>query len=140
MQNYLLRLAWLKFAKILVKIFTKNQQGSSVSHKKKKEKRMEREFCLNHRGYHIRIENNLSIDEINKLTSDVEIIVNEHTGIKNYFLQTGQFSNVVAGGGGSSEDLIATAYFEFVDRNQRKNGHGLHKILSKLMDIKLNVA
>ena len=37
---------------------------------------------------------NLSIDEINKLTSDVEIIVNEHTGIKNYFLQTGQFNNV----------------------------------------------
>ena len=64
MQNYLLRLAWLKFPKILVKIFTKNQQGSSISHKKKKEKRMEREFCLNHRGYHIRIENNLSTDEI----------------------------------------------------------------------------
>ena len=74
---------------------------------------------------------NLSIDEINKLTSDVEIIVNEHTGIKNYFLQTGQFSNVVAGGGGSSEDLIATAYFEFVDRNQRKNGH---EIISELRD------
>ena len=74
---------------------------------------------------------NLSIDEINKLTSDVEIIVNEHTGIKNYFLQTGQFSNVVAGGGGSSEDLIATAYFEFVDRNQRKNGH---EIISELSD------
>ena len=74
---------------------------------------------------------NLSIDEINKLTSDVEIIVNEHTGIKNYFLQTGQFSNVVAGGGGSSEDLIATAYFEFVDRNQRKNGH---EIISEFRD------
>jgi len=74
---------------------------------------------------------NLSIDEINKLTSDVEILVNEHTGIKNYFLQTGQFSNVVAGGGGSSEDLIATAYFEFVDRNQRKNGH---EIISELRD------
>ncbi len=74
---------------------------------------------------------NLSIDEINKLTSDVELIVNEHTGIKNYFLQTGQFSNVVAGGGGSSEDLIATAYFEFVDRNQRKNGH---EIISELRD------
>ncbi len=74
---------------------------------------------------------NLSIDEINKLTSDVEFIVNEHTGIKNYFLQTGQFSNVVAGGGGSSEDLIATAYFEFVDRNQRKNGHD---IISELRD------
>ncbi|MDC3204362.1 efflux RND transporter permease subunit [Pelagibacteraceae bacterium] len=74
---------------------------------------------------------NLSIDEINKLTSDVEFIVNEHTGIKNYFLQTGQFSNIVAGGGGSSEDLIATAYFEFVDRNQRKNGH---EIISELRD------
>jgi len=74
---------------------------------------------------------NLSIDEINKLTSDVELIVNEHTGIKNYFLQTGQFSNIVAGGGGSSEDLIATAYFEFVDRNQRKNGH---EIISELRD------
>mgnify|MGYP001414748037 FL=1 len=74
---------------------------------------------------------NLSIDEVNKLTSDVELIVNEHSGIKNYFLQTGQFSNVVAGGGGNSEDLIATAYFEFVDRNQRKNGHD---IISELRD------
>ena len=51
--------------------------------------------------------------------------------LKIYFLQTGQFSNVVAGGGGSSEDLIATAYFEFVDRNQRKNGH---EIISELRD------
>ena len=34
-------------------------------------------------------------------------------------------------GGGSSEDLIASAYFEFVDRNQRKNGH---EIISELRD------
>jgi multidrug efflux pump len=74
---------------------------------------------------------NLSIDEVNKLTSDVELIVNEHSGIKNYFLQTGQFSNVGGPGGGNSEDLIATAYFEFVDRNQRKNGH---EIISELRE------
>ena len=74
---------------------------------------------------------NLSIEEINKLTSDVEFIVNEKKGIKNYFLQTGRFSNMGPGGGGNTDDLIATAYFEFVDRDERENGH---KIIAQLRD------
>ena len=56
---------------------------------------------------------NLSIEEINKLTSDVEDIISNHPGIKNYFLQTGQFSSVGQGGGSSTEDQIASAFFEF---------------------------
>ena len=73
---------------------------------------------------------NLSIEEVNRLATDVEIIISKRSGIKNYFLQTGQFSNVVSsGGGGNSEDLIATAFFEFVDRDKRENGH---KIIADL--------
>ena len=72
---------------------------------------------------------NLSIEEVNRLTRDVEIIIDEKSGIKNYFLQTGQFSNVGGGSGGNSEDLIATAFFEFVDRDKRENGH---KIIADL--------
>ena len=74
---------------------------------------------------------NLSIEEINKLTGDVELIVDEKKGIKNYFLQTGQFSSMGPGGGGNTEDLIATAYFEFVDREERENGH---KIIAQLRE------
>ena len=49
----------------------------------------------------------------------------------NYFLQTGQFSSMGPGGGGNTEDLIATAYFEFVDREERENGH---KIIAQLRE------
>ena len=74
---------------------------------------------------------NLSLNEINKLTNDVELIVNEKKGIKNYFLQTGRFSNMGPGGGGNTDDLIATAYFEFIDRDKRENGH---KIIAQLRE------
>jgi len=80
---------------------------------------------------------NLSIEEINKLTSDVEDIVSNHPGVMNYFLQTGQFSSLGRGGGGSSEDLIASAFFEFKDRSKRENGHKvIAQIREKFSDIK----
>ena len=80
---------------------------------------------------------NLSIEEINKLTSDVEDIISDHPGIKNYFLQTGQFSSIGRGGGGSSEDQIASAFFEFKDRSERENGHKIiAEIREKFTDIK----
>ena len=87
---------------------------------------------------------NLSIEEVNRLATDVEIIISERSGIKNYFLQTGQFSNVVSsGGGGNSEDLIATAFFEFVDRDKRENGHkiiaDLRNEFNKINGIKIEV-
>ena len=80
---------------------------------------------------------NLSIEEINKLTSDVEDIISNHPGIKNYFLQTGQFSSVGQGGGGSTEDQIASAFFEFKDRRERENGHKIiADIREKFTEIK----
>ena len=79
---------------------------------------------------------NLSIEEVNKLTSDVEDIVSSHPGVMNYFLQTGQFSGV-SRGGGSSEDLIASAFFEFKDRSKRENGHKvIAQIREEFSDIK----
>ena len=79
---------------------------------------------------------NLSIEEVNKLTSDVEDIVSSHPGVMNYFLQTGQFSGV-SRGGGSSEDLIASAFFEFKDRSKRENGHKvIAEIREEFSDIK----
>ena len=79
---------------------------------------------------------NLSIEEVNKLTSDVEDIVSSHPGVMNYFLQTGQFSGVNRGGG-SSEDLIASAFFEFKDRSKRENGHKvIAEIREEFSDIK----
>ena len=79
---------------------------------------------------------NLSIEEVNKLTSDVEDVVASHPGVMNYFLQTGQFSGV-SRGGGSSEDLIASAFFEFKDRSKRENGHKvIAQIREEFSDIK----
>ena len=66
---------------------------------------------------------NLSVEEVNDLAQEVEDAMINQYGIKSYFLQTGQFSSVGPSGGGSSEDLIATAYFEFIERGKRKNGH-----------------
>jgi len=78
---------------------------------------------------------NFSIEEINKLTSDVEDIVRNHPGILNYFLQTGQSSSL--GPGGGSEDQIASAFFEFKDRSERENGHKIiADIRKKFTDIK----
>jgi len=78
---------------------------------------------------------NFSIEEINKLTSDVEDIIRSHPGILNYFLQTGQSSSL--GPGGGSEDQIASAFFEFKDRSERENGHKIiADIRKKFTDIK----
>ena len=85
---------------------------------------------------------NLSIEEINRLTSDVEKIISDHPGVKNYFLQTGRFSSF-GRGGSSSEDLIASALFEFVDRSERENGHEIiaqiRKEFSNIKGIKIEI-
>ena len=67
---------------------------------------------------------NLSINEIDRLSADVEKIITETNGIKSVFLQTGQFGGLGGGGGGgSAEDTIANVFFEFTDRKTRDNGH-----------------
>ena len=85
---------------------------------------------------------NLSIEEINRLSSDVEKIISDHPGVKNYFLQTGQFSSF-GRGGSSSEDLIASAIFEFADRSERENGHEIiaqiRKEFSNIKGIKIEI-
>ena len=86
---------------------------------------------------------NLSVEEVNDLAQEVEDAMINQYGIKSYFLQTGQFSSVGPSGGGSSEDLIATAYFEFIERGKRKNGHkimdDLRNELSNISGIKYEV-
>ena len=85
---------------------------------------------------------NFSIEEINKLTSDVEDIIRSHPGILNYFLQTGQSNSL--GPGGGSEDQIASAFFEFKDRSERENGHkiiaDIRKEFADIKGIKIEIS
>tara|TARA_B100000035_G_scaffold90751_1_gene76585 strand:- start:7013 stop:10171 length:3159 start_codon:yes stop_codon:yes gene_type:complete len=74
---------------------------------------------------------NLSINEIERLSADVEKIITDTDGIKSVFLQTGAFGGIGSSAGGSSEDTIANLFFEFTDRSTRDNGH---KIISKIRD------
>ena len=65
---------------------------------------------------------NLSIEEIDYLASDVEEILMSTPGVKNIFLQTGQFGGI-GSAGGNAEDTIANIFFEFEERRYRKNGY-----------------
>ena len=86
---------------------------------------------------------NLSIEEINRLSSEVEEIMTNDEGIMNVFLQTGQFGGIGRSQGGNSEDTIASIFFEFVDRKQRENGHiiiaNLREKVSHINGIKIEV-
>ena len=85
----------------------------------------------------------LSIEEINRLSSEVEEIMTNDEGIMNVFLQTGQFGGIGRSQGGNSEDTIASIFFEFVDRKQRENGHiiiaNLREKVSHINGIKIEV-
>ena len=85
---------------------------------------------------------NLSIDEINELTTEVEKILTDTPGTKNVFLQTGRMGGI-GNGGGSAEDTIANIFFEFVDRKERKNGYeviaDIRKETDKIAGIKVLV-
>tara|TARA_B110001454_G_scaffold217995_1_gene244726 strand:- start:3046 stop:6201 length:3156 start_codon:yes stop_codon:yes gene_type:complete len=87
---------------------------------------------------------NLSINEIDRLSTDVEKIITESKGIKSVFLQTGQFGGLGSSSGGNSEDTIANIFFEFTDRSDRENGHIIirqirHKV-NEISGIKVEVS
>ncbi|MDC0032440.1 efflux RND transporter permease subunit [Pelagibacteraceae bacterium] len=86
---------------------------------------------------------NLSIDEIEKLSADVEKIITETNGIRSVFLQTGAFGGI-GSGGGRSEDTIANLFFEFTERSSRENGHviisQIRDKVDKISGIKVEVA
>ena len=78
---------------------------------------------------------NLSINEIERLSADVEKIITETKGIRSVFLQTGRFGGIGSGGGGSSEDTIANLFFEFTERSTRENGHVVIKQIREKVDL-----
>ena len=77
---------------------------------------------------------NLSIEEINNLTSEVEEILTETPGIKNIYLQTGRFGGI-GSRGGNAEDTIANVFFEFIERKERKNGYEIIDDIRKKTDL-----
>ena len=90
----------------------------------------------------IQARGNLTIEQIDKLSESVEDIVFNTKGIKNLFLQTGRFNNFRTGGS-SSDDTIASFFFEFTDRDDRENGRivieNMRKELDKIPGIKTEI-
>ena len=90
----------------------------------------------------IQARGNLTIEQIDELSETVEKIVYNTKGIKNLFLQTGRF-NSFRSGGSSSDDTIASFFFEFTDRNERENGRvviqNMRKELDKIPGIKTEI-
>ena len=86
---------------------------------------------------------NLSIDEIERLSADVEKIITETQGIRSVFLQTGRFGGI-GSRGGNSEDTIANLFFEFTERSSRDNGHviisQIREQVDKISGIKVEVS
>ena len=90
----------------------------------------------------IQARGNLTIEQIDELSESVEEIVYKTKGIKNLFLQTGRFNNFRTGRS-SSDDTIASFFFEFTDRKERENGRvvieNLKKDLYKIPGIKTEI-
>ncbi len=90
----------------------------------------------------IQARGNLTIEQIDELSESVEEIVYNTKGIKNLFLQTGRFNNFRTGGS-SSDDTIASFFFEFTDRKERENGRvvieNMRKELDKIPGIKTEI-
>ena len=81
-------------------------------------------------------------NQIDELSESVEKIVYNTKGRKNLFLQTGRFNNFRTGGS-SSDDTIASFFFEFTDRKERENGRvvieNLREELDKIPGIKTEI-
>ena len=90
----------------------------------------------------IQARGNLTIEQIDELSESVEEIVHGTKGVKNLFLQTGRFNNFRTGGS-SSDDTIASFFFEFTDREERENGRvvieNMRKELDKIPGIKTEI-
>ena len=90
----------------------------------------------------IQARGNLTIEQIDELSESVEEIVHGTKGVKNLFLQTGRFNNFRTGGS-SSDDTIASFFFEFTDRKERENGRvvieNMRKELDKIPGIKTEI-
>ena len=90
----------------------------------------------------IQARGNLTIEQIDELSESVEEIVHGTKGVKNLFLQTGRFNNFRTGGS-SSDDTIASFFFEFTDRKDRENGRvvieNMRKELDKIPGIKTEI-
>ena len=90
----------------------------------------------------IQARGNLTIEQIDELSESVEEIVYNTKGIKNLFLQTGRFNNFRTGGS-SSDDTIASFFFEFTDREERENGRvvieNMRKELNKIPGIRTEI-